>query len=99
MRTPHNAEGHLLSLEGRWMALPFEGAEGADIGASESLLLPRMLARLRGPNRTPLMAVRWFSPAKRRCFGDGSQDPRASRARHPAAGADPTGRRRLISSG
>jgi hypothetical protein len=26
------------------MALPFQGAKGADIGASESLLLPHMLA-------------------------------------------------------
>jgi hypothetical protein len=26
------------------MALPFQGSKGADIGASESLLLPHMLA-------------------------------------------------------
>jgi hypothetical protein len=46
------------------MAFPLRTAKGADIAANESLSHPPLLARLSGPNRTPVMAVRWLSPAK-----------------------------------
>jgi hypothetical protein len=91
VRTPHNAEGHLLSLRSPLDRLPVTDCQGSGIGASESLSRPALLARLSGPNRTPCHVVRWRHPAKRRHFGDGSQNPsasRARRARHPAVGAD-----------
>ncbi len=58
------------------MALPSAGAVGADIGASESLSRPALLARLSGPNRTPVM----------RCVGDPRQkgDVSAMEAKTPA---------------
>ena len=44
MQSPHDVEGHLLSLRSPPDGLAVTDCEGADIGASESLSHPRMLA-------------------------------------------------------
>jgi hypothetical protein len=50
MRTPHNVEGHFLSL-GRSL----DGLPVADIGASESLPDPRLLAPIDPTGRRRLI--------------------------------------------
>ncbi len=83
------------------MAFPLQTADGADIGANESLSHPALLARLAGPNRTPSCSA-LASTGKKVMFRRWKPKPPPT-ARSPCSTPrrrrDPTGRRRLISSG